>query len=471
MFFPKKLFLQPQIRWINDQLFDTTGEYSLMVPAGNYKITVCGGGGGGGAKGANCSRDNTEGGAGGAGAPGETSEMRFTFIKPIELQIVVGQGGQSVANGGNGGAARTGGLGAGGAGGGGGRPSYVTANNNLLLFADGGGGGGGGGGSNVTTEQRWTAGSCGGSGGGRYALEVNEGVINIISYPGKIGGASGNLGKGSNGVAGDAVAFPQIFSGGGGGAGDWTGNFVGGTSGAKGGGASGGGGGGYNENSNYAHGGGGGGGAGGTAQAGGGRGGKSSAKGNDAYNPYSTPVSVLNNLGQEVTTGFGIGGQGQTASQTATAGADGWVYVEKLSLPLPALETYESPYVLTEPTTEPRYISMPPGNYYVGLQSTNGGDFIEVNTKLVTTQTWGVYLNVDGDAYIKLESGNSPRILWESSGDSTTATEGFVKIIQLADVTSVQNNGLVTESVTETKDLGNVTQEATVTQNLGGIIK
>lgn len=123
-----------------------------------------------------------------------------------------------------------------------------------------------------------------------------------------------------NGVAGNQD-FPEIFSGAG-----TRGDAGTAGSGASGGGASGGGGSYGGGNDSYADSGGGGGGAGGCPDAGGGTGGQQTYfPGGNAYNPHTTPTKSTNYMGQS--SNLGRGGQGQTSSQTATNGYNGWFYI------------------------------------------------------------------------------------------------------------------------------------------------
>ena len=106
----------------NALVYDTPGEYSLFLPAGNYKFVARGGGGAGGSSAVN-------GGAGGAGGVGELTTDTFTLDQNTNISIIVGSGGV-VGAGGAGGAAGDGGAHntAGGAGGGCGQPSYIRFN-------------------------------------------------------------------------------------------------------------------------------------------------------------------------------------------------------------------------------------------------------------------------------------------------------------------------------------------------------
>lgn len=129
------------------------------------------------------------------------------------------------------------------------------------------------------------------------------------------------------GVAGNTTDFPTITSGKGGN--NRWGNIYGGAA-ASGGGASGGGGGygGGNDSDNV--GGAGGGGAGGSLDAGGGKGGTSynqysGTAGGDGYNPHTTPTASTDYAG--AASNLGRGGNGQTSSQAATNGYNGWFYI------------------------------------------------------------------------------------------------------------------------------------------------
>lgn len=352
----RKLLLQPQLPWPSDRLWTTAGTYSTLLPIGNYRITVRGGGGAGGERG----KDRTDGGTGGnggAGAMGETEVYTVSFLKPQTLNVIVGAGGKTRANGGNGAAGRpslstSNGAGSGG-GGGGGMPSYIELPNGTLLISDsakygvatGGGGGGGGGGGSTNGRERYQASGAGGGGGGYYrpvisGTEADEHTIEVISVPGQLGGQydDAQFGSGYKGADGNIADFPDIMAGAGGAAGDNKTVYWYGKPGGVGGGAGGTSGHPYYANEGGATAGVGGGGAGGSTDAGGGRGGQGfevapyppAGYSIDATNAHEVPTPVTNHLGEEVTDGYGIGGMGQTRSQACTDGADGFVYIERI---------------------------------------------------------------------------------------------------------------------------------------------
>lgn len=308
------------------RLFETAGTYRLLLSPGTYVVLMSGGGGAGGSIGKNL---GLAGGDGGAGGKGDRVVQNITVSESVLATVYVGAGGLTKANGGNGGNGGTSGSRNGGGitggdsvnscGGGGGYPTYIRLGTGQIIYANGGGGGGGGGcGASGTT--RYSSPGGGGGGGGFY--RINPTTLQIESVPGKPGGGAGagndNAGNPVAGQAGNAD-FPDVYSGAGG-----NGNRTGGAAGAVGGGASGGGGGASSGNSSAAYGGGGGGGAGGTPDAGGGTGG---GNGNDAYNPHSTPTIAYDYNNNQ--TNLGCGGQGQTSSQEATNGYNGWFYILK----------------------------------------------------------------------------------------------------------------------------------------------
>ena len=283
------------------RLFETAGTYRLLLSPGTYVVLMSGGGGAGGSIGKNL---GLAGGDGGAGGKGDRVVQNITVSESVLATVYVGAGGLTKANGGNGGNGGTSGSRNGGGitggdsvnscGGGGGYPTYIRLGTGQIIYANGGGGGGGGGcGASGTT--RYSSPGGGGGGGGFY--RINPTTWQIESVPGKPGGGAGAGGNG---------------------------NRTGGAAGAVGGGASGGGGGASSGNSSAAYGGGGGGGAGGTPDAGGGTGG---GNGNDAYNPHSTPTTAYDYNNNQ--TNLGRGGQGQTSSQEATNGYNGWFYILK----------------------------------------------------------------------------------------------------------------------------------------------
>lgn len=305
-------------------LYTKAGLHNVLLTAGSYKVTIHGAGGAGGENGQ--SAGNRSGGIGGAGGVGKKKIEYFTLTSQSQVQIYVGNKGETKANGGNGGAGGTySAFGStsyikGGAGGGGGEPSYVKANDKYY-FALGGGGGGGGGGA--AGAGRYCPSGGGGGGGGYYRFDSSTGAI--ISVPGARGGYSGGQddGEGQQGVTGNTQDFPSIYSGHGGG-GDRT---VGAVE-SYGGGAGGGGGGAGAGNHGGAVSGAGGGGAGGDMDAGGGSAGTLAGYVNkaakNAYNYKTTPTSTTDYKGMKQTTNWGVGG---TTNQDGT---DGWVFIERV---------------------------------------------------------------------------------------------------------------------------------------------
>lgn len=476
MFFAKKLFFQEQLKF-DERLFQTTGWQDIKLPEGTYEVQSHGAGGNNGGNGGTGpgGTGSGPGGAGGAGGAGEHKVVTMVLFAPTTVSVYVGATGY--AAGGAGGPNNSAYAAAGGAGGAGGAPSLICFPKERGLIEDGGeetatlrgvsangGGGGGGGGGGAAAYVYTRSGGGGGGGGGGYAWvkwDAAEELPVFVTVEGKNGGLGNYNGNGGSGVSGSTDLFPGVYSGGGNSSS--AGNAGG--SGATGGGASAGGGGGSPANANTISGGGGGGGAPGSASAHGGFGGygrsgaSASRQGGNGYNASTTKDSTVDYKGNTVTDGWG------------TAGSNGWVYIKKIATPLPILQEYASPYSVTAPLDQAQYLSMPPGNYYVGIKSTNGGPLVELNTKLVTTQTWSVHFESGENAYIALESGANPRILWQSSGASTATTDGFVKIIQLADITSTQDFGLVNEAATSTRDWGDITETVTATENWGAIIK
>lgn len=316
------------------KLFEVAGTYELLLSPGTYYVAMCGGGGAGGSRGEN-SADAQQGGAGGCG--GSATVVERTILIPVSMMctVSVGNGGRTSANGGNGGVggAKGGGnAGGGGAGGGGGMPTYIQfaqpIDNSTYISSDGGGGGGGGGGASV--GGRYAYGAGGGGGGGRYILS-NGTIVSESGKNGAIGGTttSGGHVNGRNGIDGFDTSV-NYTSGKGGSTYEGTGG-----AGATGLGASGasGAGGKYNDASGWQRpGGGGGGGTGGSLTAGGGAGGAASgeaynAPGGNASNYRTTPIQSVNYLGQPST--LGMGGMGQTNTQPATNGYNGWFYILK----------------------------------------------------------------------------------------------------------------------------------------------
>lgn len=467
MFFPKKLLLQEQLRFTN-KLFETTGWQSVKLPEGTYKVKLHGAGGSNGVKGSSAYDSDgryEEGGNPGTGGVGEYKETSMTLFTPTTVDIYVGEIDHTA--GGAGGAGAGGGA-AGGAGGGAGAPSILvfkkkdgevvngTHNDDMVWISAAGGGGGGGGGGAGTAWRRWNTGGGGGGGGGGYTTVggLTTGKPGIAGLKGR-DGAPGALGTGTNGQNG---WFDQsVFAGNGG---PCSHGPQGGTGGKYTGAGGGGGGGIYNDGTANASGGGGGG-APGTISAHGGFGGVSfgGRNGTPGYNASTQTDPTVDYEGNEVTEGWG------------TAGSNGWVYIQKIQAPLAVVANYTSPYLVDTPLTNPIYLRMPPGNYYIGIKSTNGGPIVELNTSLVTAQTWSVHFRNTDDAYIKLESGNNPRILWQSSGNATAPTDGFVKVIQLADIDGKLDFGQVSEPGTEVQNFGSVNETATETEDFGGIVK
>lgn len=145
----------------------------------------------------------------------------------------------------------------------------------------------------------------------------------------------------TNGVAGNITDFPNIFSGAG-----TRGDSGTAGAGASGGGASGGGGSYGGGDHSTADSGGGGGGAGGSPDAGGGTGGRELYfPGKDASNPHTTPTMSTNYLGSP--SNLGRGGVGQTSSQAATNGYNGWFYIYRFEQ---ASDNNLGPILITTPS-------------------------------------------------------------------------------------------------------------------------
>lgn len=317
MLLVRKLYLQDQLRF-TEQVWETAGAYTVILPQGAYEVRLCGGGGAGGANGGG---RTGEGGAGGAGAPGSRITETFTLSVPTTITLTVGAGG--LHEGGNGGVGGSPGRytgGAGGRGGGGGHASFVRVNG-VYYIANGGGGGGGGGGGN--TGGRYTTGAGGGGGGGVYIMNANG---STTTYNGQAG-ASAGYDIFSDGVNGANGYGPSAYVAGGGGNGYKGAASVGGS----GLGASGGSGGAGKDNDSDGWrrpGGAGGGGCGGTTTAGGGGGGLApgdayDSPGGNATNAYTTPRESYNYKGEASSLGKG-GAAGQ-------AGNNGWVYIRRIS--------------------------------------------------------------------------------------------------------------------------------------------
>lgn len=467
MFFPKKLLLQEQYKF-TEGLFQTpSGWQELKMPQGAYLVKIHGAGGKSGGRGVSPS---VAGGAGGAGGSGEYVEGTLTLYVPTIIKVFVGATGEATAAGGLGGISHNNARA--GSGGAAGQPSFVLCSKKEGTFtgaplrststmfgigASGGGGGGGGGAGGVAAARYGSGGGGGGGGGYSYQIwNLDEELPTIGGIPGKEGG-SGTPDPAQSGTAGNA-SFPSVFSG----AGSYGSGDHQGTPGkrATGGGASGAAGCRIGNSSNSCSGGGGGG-APGNLSAHGGYGGTGGGnnKGGNGYNASTTPDPTVDYQGNEVTTGWG------------TSDSDGWIYIKKIEPPLPQVIDYETPYIVDTPLEQTQYLTMPAGNYYVAVKSMDGGPLVEANTATVTEQTWSIHFEENSSAYIRLESGNSPRILWQSSGNSEEQTEGFIKIIQLADIDKKLDFGEVSEAATSDLDFGSIEDTATETENYGGIIK
>lgn len=314
-------------------LFEEAGTYELLLSPGTYFVATCGGGGAGGSKGEDSSGGQL-GGFGGSGGSAIPTLATVTINESLSANVYVGAGGLTKENGGNGGNGGSGSHpgGDGGGGGGGGMPTYIhfSAPINVngtatdLIISTGGGGGGGGGGGNE--GNRSAEGAGGGGGGGSYSMDS---AYNIVNLAGKTGGDGG--GTYSNGGAGINGYGTETQSGAGG-----RGYETRGGAAASGFGASGGGGGGgkSNDDSGWKRpGGAGGGGAGGSITAGGGGGGTANgesynAPGENAGNYRQTPIKLSEYFGQN--TSLGMGGNGQTDSQAATNGYNGWFFIIKI---------------------------------------------------------------------------------------------------------------------------------------------
>ena len=300
-------------------LWKENGAYNIKISDGTYYFWERGAGGAGGENGGT-GWVNAPAGSGGAGGVGNLLFSSFVISGDTDVTVYVGAAGKTASNGGNGGSGGAGGGasvgGPGGAGGGGGEPSYIKVDN-VYYVANGGGGGAGGGGGGTNYPSHAARGGGGGGGGGYYRLEGDS----IISVAGKSGGNQ-TASYGENGTAGNTTDFPDIRSGDGGG-GFSNVYYIAGGSGASGGGASGASGGGWGSytEGNGAGGGGGGGGAGGSPDAGGGQAGGGYGTGTNGSNYHTTPTSSTDYLGNEVISGWGIGGS------VNMDGYDGWVYL------------------------------------------------------------------------------------------------------------------------------------------------
>lgn len=299
-------------------LYTDAGGYFLTIPAGTYLAYLHGAGGAGGEAGG---ATNFAAGEGGAGATGDLVTTNFTLPEEMQIYIYVGEKGYTYAYNGNGGAGGSASYSnIGGNGGGGGRPSLLVIEYALTeeyFYANGGGGGGGGGGSahGHASHMRYSGPGGGGGGGGFYRVANHM----IESVPGQ------NAVDG-NGVQGNITDFPLLKSGNSGAGGD-DGAYYAGKPGAYGGGASGAAGTRGKQNTDWTYSGGGGGGAGGSADAGGGHGGygqEGRSAGQNGTNYHSLPTKSINWLGQEVLSGWGIGGIPNMN------GSDGWVYIARV---------------------------------------------------------------------------------------------------------------------------------------------
>lgn len=243
----------------SEQVFNTQGASTYVVPDGITSLTVRTWGGGGGGAGGGSS------GVGGSGGGGGSVYATIPVTPGETLNLYVGGGGA-------GGNYNSGGNDAGGGGGGGGYTSIYRGSTPLVIAAGGGGGGGG---------QATRAGGAGGAGGGTsganggqgYAANNGAGGTGGTLWAIGAGGTGGNN-SGSNGASllGGAGADGRSAQGadGSGAAGGAMGGGNGGLpnvsttragGGGGGGGYNGGGGGGSTTNSTSASGGGGGGGA------------------------------------------------------------------------------------------------------------------------------------------------------------------------------------------------------------------
>ena len=309
---------------IQSLLYDTAGEYSVSVPAGQYKIVCRGGGGAGGENGVT---KGGAGGAGGAGGKGLLNEETVVFANNTTLTVRVGRGGYTYANGGNGGAGGTGNSsgvpgGNGGAGGGGGIGSEVLNSGTVINRSKGGGGGGGGGGGTTITNARNAYGAGGGGGGGEGSLYGS--AVHVGASGGNAGLWNGN---GYAGWAGDSTTYPTIYAGHGGGAGSLSWERSVGGAGGTGGGAGGGGGASNGLNEDYSYGGPGGGGAGGDLDAGGGACGQGRSDGTatNGYNHHTEPTDVSAENAE-----YGASAESGRGGTTNTNGNDGFVYIERI---------------------------------------------------------------------------------------------------------------------------------------------
>lgn len=246
-------------------LYQESGDYTVHVPQGTYRVILRGAGGSGGATGGSSA---TAGGSGGAGGAGALQVYFITF--PTETVLDLHVGAKGVLVGGNGGEPGTASAASGGRGGDGGRPSWFQYNSNYYYANGGGGGGGGGGGRQGGLKYSPVASSSGGGGGGRYEFDSSAQTPEnlIVSIPGGRGGSAwtGGASAGEDG----ANPNPAYRAGHGGASMDSAGVNAQGTSGGAGFGAGGGAGANYLSSHDYKSGGQGGGGNGGDWSAGGG---------------------------------------------------------------------------------------------------------------------------------------------------------------------------------------------------------
>lgn len=514
MFFAKKLLLQEQRRFTT-QIWDVAGEYDLYLPQGTYLIEMTGGGGAGGNHSSRHASVGTRAygsGWGGSGGNGRSGFLYLTLqypnLKPIKL--TVGAGGTLNGNGGAGGTQGIGGDSwgsPGGAGGGGGHITMITYPDELLrgfnapifnsgsdirvpthgdvktlhtnfgglvgpnaFYVNGGGGGGGGGGARLFG--RYCTGSGGGGGGGYYELEQGT-IETIVQEKSYAGGAGGNTSTGAPSYSGQSTNYIVTTKRGGDGG---IGSASADSRGLGGNGYGAGGGAGTNGywNSNVYAGAGGGGAGGYYGGAGGGAGltDDSTPSGGAASNAVDFSVATPSIVGPDGETYAGQYGAGGAPN---TNGSDGWIRVTRVSGPDSdvTVEPYTAPIEITEPLENGvKYVRLPAGRFYMGVKSTNGGDLDEGNFMFTSPKVLSLYFGTaPGEVYIASEWQTNYQEYLRSIGNSTIPTDGFIKIVQLADIDEKLDFGRVRDSVTETQDFGSVADSVTETEDWGTITK
>ena len=225
---------------VGQQLYDTAGTFSFVVPIGVTQVSVCCIGGGGGAR-AHSSAVQTLAQSRGAGGGALSYVNSITVIPGNSYTVVVGAGGSGTADGGNstfnstdvvanggqsgfnGGAGGTVGVGTGGAGGAGGTANQgYTASYGTALYGGGGGGGAGGysgaggaGGNNQsngtttsgTAGAAGTGGAAGGGGGGAGLFDTTTDYQAYATTAGGNGGGTGIKGTGTSGASASGAVY------------------------------------------------------------------------------------------------------------------------------------------------------------------------------------------------------------------------------------------------------------------------